>query len=406
MITVREAETLIQNELLNLPAQILPITECSGKILRSPVKADRDFPAFDRVVRDGIAIRFDAWEMGIKRFEVAGIQPAGHSQQTLKDGSHCIEIMTGAMCPIGADTIIMYEDIEWEEAGTKKYALIRQEEVVRGQHLHMQGSDRQKGDLLIPPGTLLGGAEIGVAATVGKTHLAICQPPRVAIISTGDELVDISAIPLPHQIRKSNVYVLSAALESLGIRAERIHLPDSPEFIYNQLSQIRETHPIWILTGGVSKGKKDYVPQVLAQLGIREIFHKIKQRPGKPFWFGRSPNGTPIVFALPGNPVSSFMCFYRYVRPWLLSTLGSDPIPPLYASLLQACEFAPKLTYFMQVQTHLNEWGQLGAIPLEGGGSGDHANLLECNGFLELPCEKDRFWVGEVYPFIPFRNWN
>ena len=155
-----------------------------------------------------------------------------------------------------------------------------------------------------------------------------------------------------------------------------------------------------ILSGGVSKGKFDFIPKTLEHLGVKKLFHQISQKPGKPIWFGRSLSHT--VFALQGNPVSTYMCFYRYLKPWLEKSMGATPKKE-YAILASDFQFVPALTYFLQVKTE-NENGKLMAYPNTGGGSGDFANLKAVDGFLELPLSKPEFKAGEVFPYYSFRS--
>jgi molybdopterin molybdotransferase len=158
---------------------------------------------------------------------------------------------------------------------------------------------------------------------------------------------------------------------------------------------------VLIISGGVSNGKFDFVPQVLQEIGINRLFQGVSQRPGKPFWFGRSDAGK-VAFALPGNPVSTFMCFYRYVQPWILKSTGA-PARESFAVLGKDFSFPPALTYFLQVSV-ANEGGRLVAYPVPGGGSGDFANLKNVDGFLELPLERSDFRAGEVFPYFSFRQ--
>jgi molybdopterin molybdotransferase len=224
--------------------------------------------------------------------------------------------------------------------------------------------------------------------------------PRAAVVASGDELVDIKVKPEPHQIRRSNTYAIQAAMKEMGWPATQFHLPDHEEFLRESLATVLASHDVVILSGGVSKGKFDYIPGVLRDLGVKNLFHNVSQRPGKPFWFGVTSNGK-VVFALPGNPVSTFMCFHRFVKPWLWASFGL-PFTTPSAILGKDFTFEPKLTYFLQVYVE-NIGGRLIADPRAGGGSGDFANLKDVNGFLELPLERTTFKEGEVYPFIPFR---
>jgi molybdopterin molybdotransferase len=273
--------------------------------------------------------------------------------------------------------------------------------ITRGKNIHVRASDRPQGAVILEPGAVIGAAEIGVAATVGKTSLKVVKPPSVAIISTGDELVPVDQTPLPHQIRSSNAATLITALSDWHIEPGVYHLIDDLKGTTEKLKELIETFQILILSGGVSKGKFDYVPQALNNIQVTKEFHKIQQRPGKPFWFGTHHSGT-LVFAFPGNPVSSFMCFQRYFKPWLHRCLGL-PRPQLYAVLAENIFFEPDLTYFTQVKIRLDH-GMLKAHPVEGHGSGDLANLVDADGFMELPRGRDKFLKGECYTIYPFRS--
>ncbi len=397
MITVETATRLIQQEaLLSEPTEVSLAAAC-GRILREPLLADRDFPPFHRVAMDGIAISARDFGNGQRIFPVAGIQAAGKPRSALAGAGRCMEVMTGAVLPEGADAVVRYEDLVME-AGR---AEIRLAEVPPWQHVHRQGSDRRQGALLVREGTLLTPAEIGLAATVGKHRLLVSALPTAMVLSTGDELVAVAETPLPHQIRQSNVHSLAALLRAHGLRAGTGHLPDDPETLRDRLASLLEANDLLVLSGGVSMGKFDHVPQVLAELGVRPLFHRVSQRPGKPLWFGRSDRT--VVFALPGNPVSTFMCTLRYVLPWLRTVQGSPPAPPVVAVLAADFTFTPTLTYFLQVTVRQDPDGRLFATPVAGHGSGDLANLASADGFLELPKDRQDFRSGECFPFYGYR---
>jgi len=403
MITVSEATDIIQANTLTLPITQIPLTEVNSTVLREPIYADRDFPPFHRVMMDGIAIQFDSFQISTDTFVIEGVQLAGAPPQTLQNTNGCLEVMTGAILPFNTDTIIRYEDLQIFEREGKRFARILAAPKSKMQSVHRQGSDRRASDLLIPAGTLLSPAEIAVVATVGKATVQVTQFPRVAIISTGDELVEVNDRPLPHQIRQSNSYMLQAALQEQGIKAQRFHLRDDKVILRTELKNLLGQYDVLLLSGGVSKGKADFVPEILAELGVQNLFHEVAQRPGKPFWFGRVPNG-PVVFALPGNPVSTFVCYYRYVQPWLRLNLGilADLLPK--AVLREEVVFHPDLTYFLPVKVALETSGMLTAQPLTTGGSGDFASLLQADGFLELPQQQSKFSAGEIYSFYGFRK--
>jgi molybdopterin molybdotransferase len=254
----------------------------------------------------------------------------------------------------------------------------------------------------VPAGGLLSAAEIGVTATVGKTQLIVGRLPKVVIISTGDELVDVDETPLPHQIRKSNVHTLAAAISAWGLNFSLLHLKDDKAEILKKLTQSLATYDVLLMSGGVSAGKLDYVPEVLEELGVTKLFHRIAQRPGKPFWFGKAEDGTP-VFAFPGNPVSSFLCLHRYFFPWLRNSMGLLPVESAFAKLTEDFSFKPNLTYFLQVKLQCAENGQMWAAPKMGGGSGDLANLVDADAFLELPDGRQHFSKGEAFPCFRYR---
>ena len=392
MISTKEAEAIIQGARLPYEIESVSLDYSLGRVLAEPLYADRDFPPFHRVAMDGIAIVYETYEQGQRSFPIAAMAPAGTPQVHLNDTRQCVEVMTGTILPAHTDTVIRYEDLRIEG----KIAFIEKDVQVKAkQNVHRRGSDRRSGDLLVTKGQRIGAADIGIAATVGKTELDVVRPPRCIVISTGDELVAPNMVPAPHQIRRSNVYNLKAALQKHGVPADDMHLVDDRAHLVRILQSVLESYELVILSGGVSKGKFDYVPQVLEDLGVRKLFHGVRQRPGKPLWFGHSARN--VVFALPGNPVSSYMCTMRYVLPWLDKVMGLKPKEKVMAVLGEDFTFKPDLTYYLQVKISYSKKGELLAYPIAGGGSGDLANLTKVDAFLELPRGKEHFYVGEVY---------
>ena len=406
MLSVADAFAITQQYPLELPTETVLLTDATGRVLRQSVRADRDFPPFDRVAMDGIAIRFSDYQTELRTFRIVGIQRAGQAQRTLPPPSSgesaCLEVMTGAMLPTGADTVVRYEDV----LIANKQAMITLNDLQIGQHVHRQATDRRAGNELLPVGTRLGPAELAVAASVGQMELVVTTRPRVALVSTGDELVDVADTPLPYQIRRSNTYLLRAALASLGITATLHHIADDEARLTSELAALLADNDLLILSGGVSAGKADFVPDVLARIGVQKRFHKVEQRPGKPLWFGTSDAESgnragsrrgQTVFALPGNPVSTVLCLYRYVLPYLRASLGLPPDPTRYARLAAPVTFQPPLTYFLPIRLRFESDGQTLADPLPGSGSADFANLLDADGFMELPAERSDFGAGEAF---------
>lgn len=367
-------------------------------LLDEPLAADRDFPPFDRVTMDGIAISYASFQKGQRSFPIESTIAAGTPRYTLQHQENCVEIMTGAMMPENADTVIRYEDLSIESG----VATISVDEIQARQNIHFQGIDRKKGDVIVPKGQRIGSPEINIAATLGKSRLNVLVPPRALLVSTGDELVEIDQQPEAYQIRKSNVFGIQAILASWGVSSTLLHLPDDEHTILEKLKPALNDHQMLVLTGGVSKGKFDYLPGVLDQIGVKKLFHRVQQRPGKPFWFGVTPEGA-TVFALPGNPVSSFMCTQVYIRHWLCTSLGI-PQRTQFAKLANPVNFKPDLTYFLECHTWFDAAGTLWADPVFGNGSGDFANLVDGDGFIVIPTGKNQFEKGEVFPFISYRD--
>jgi len=395
MVSVAQAAEIIQSNLYRPRKRMVHLSNAVGRILADEILCDRDFPPFDRAAMDGIAIAYSAWMKNVRSFEIESIQAAGAPQQSLMHEAHCIEIMTGAIVPTGTDAIIRYEDCTIHDGR----AVVNIPQISRYQHVHRQAQDASEGDTLLKPGMIISPAEIALLASVGYAEVPVFSFPDAAVVSTGNELVDVTAIPERYQIRRSNTYALDAAMKQMHWEATHYHLPDEKNILTSALKKIILEHDVVVLSGGVSKGKFDFVPSVLEDVGIKKKFHQVSQRPGKPFWFGAGDDK--IVFALPGNPVSTYMCYYRYIKPWLQASLNVLR-EPAFAILATDFAFAPSLTYFLQVRTK-NEQGRLMAYPDAGGGSGDFANLKDVDGFLELPLERSAFEAGEVFPFIPFR---
>lgn len=270
----------------------------------------------------------------------------------------------------------------------------------RIKNVHFQGSDRKRNETVINSDIQISSAEINVAASCGYSKIKVYKLPRIAVVSTGDELVDIAASPLPHQIRRSNSHMIQSALKDRGMRSNTYHIADNLDHLNNEIDRLVQQYDIIILSGGVSAGKFDFVPKALSNAGVKNIFHKVKQRPGKPLWFGASESG-PVVFGLPGNPVSTFVCLQKYVIPWICECLKVST-PPESAILSEDIAFSKPLTYFAQVKLDCVQ-GSIIASPSLGHGSGDLANLSNADAFMELPMAKERFTKGEAYPIFRYR---
>jgi molybdopterin molybdotransferase len=334
------------------------------RILAETIHADRDFPPFNRATKDGIAINYASLEKGISTFKIEGVLPAGMPQKELKNPEFCLEIMTGAVLPKNTDTIVMYEDLELKDGFATLLTTPNE-----GQNIHEQGADKLKGAALLEKGMKITPAEIGILASVGKKKVLVHKLPKVAVVSTGNELVAVSETPKPHQIRTSNVISLQAALSTENITASHIHISDSKRSITKKIKRALKENDVLILSGGVSKGKFDFIPEVMDDLGVEKVFHKVLQRPGKPFWFGVHDKLQTVVFSFPGNPVSTFINYYTYFIPWLKNSNGlgySDQ----FIKLNDTIENSLGLTLFNLVKTNW-ENGTLYASSIENNGSGE-----------------------------------
>ncbi len=407
MLTPAQAENLVRENLRTFPAEDCALADAQGRILRGDISADRDLPAFDRATLDGYAVRTAdllaaANESG--NFRVTSVQPAGARPSELEPGAGtCIEIMTGAVVPANADCIVPYE--ETARAADSTIAISTAGLALAAGHaIHRRGSDHRAGEPLVLGGTKLTGREIAVAAACGRATLRVSACPKIAVISTGDELVEVAAQPAAHQIRRSNDYALRATLLAAGYpQVDRFHFPDDRAAIEHRLWHVLAEYDFVLLSGGVSKGKFDFLPDELAQQGVQKIFHVVAQRPGKPLWFGRSPRGV-VVFALPGNPVSAFTCLHRYVLPALASASGatSSAFAPTAVKLGGRLMFPSPLTYFIPVAISIGPDAARLATPLPTNTSGDFAALVGTDGFVELPADRTHFPAGLVVPFWPW----
>lgn len=394
--TVSEALKIILNTSENFGTEEVNFLDSVGRVLKEDIIADRDFPPFNRVSMDGIAIASEVFSKGQRVFKIEGVQAAGSKQLTLKNSINCVEAMTGAMLPMNTDVVIQYELLTIEN----KVATVNTDEIKKNKNVHLKGLDRKKGDVLIPKNTKISSAEVGVFATVGKTTVTVAKQPKVMIISTGNELVDVSENPAEHQIRRSNVFTLVSLLDKLKIKTETAHIPDDKNLLLSKIERFLNEYDVLLFSGAVSKGKFDYIPDVLDKLGVQKLFHRVQQRPGKPFWFGKK--GFKTVFAFPGNPVSTFVSCLKYFYSWYYKSVGLNFENQNEAILSEDFYFKPNLTYFLQVKiTQIN--GNIYATPVKGRGSADLVNLVDADAFLELPDNRSNFIKGEVFPLIMYR---
>ena len=361
MISPLEAIELLRNITIPFRTEKMPLAKTLGMNIAEKIVADRDFPPFDRVMMDGIAVK----DISAPTWKIEGILFAGEPVKAIKKTDGALEIMTGATAPRGTEAIIKIEDLSIEK---KIATYIGKMPLEKGQFIHLQGADAPAGSVLVKKRTKIGPVEIAIAATVGKAHIEVESKPHVHIFSTGDEIVGLHETPADHQIRSSNVMMLKSVLLSKGFKANSSHLADSADKIKSSVDKALESNDIILLSGGVSAGKKDLIPGVLAEAGFETVFHKISQKPGRPLLVATRPDGK-VVFAFPGNPISTLTCFWVYFLPWV-----SGEWPEYQVKEIQ---FLPKPS------AEVDQW-----IPVENGevlahnGSGDLINWSRADGLV------------------------
>ncbi len=397
LITVQEALAIILAQSENFGTEQIRFEQSLGRVLHEDIFADRDFPPFDRVSMDGIAITVQPFNEGVRTFKIEGIQPAGSPQIILKNTNNCIEVMTGAILPKNAEAVIPYELVEIENGVAK----VISNDLKYFQNIHKKGLDKKQNDLLIKKNTVISAAEIGVLASVGKSTVTVAKMPKVMVISTGDELVEVEENPATYQIRRSNAHTLVSLLDRLHIKSDSLHISDDKSILKEKIKAVLNEYDVLLFSGAVSKGKFDFLPEVLDELNVNKLFHRVRQKPGKPFWFGKKDSKT--IFAFPGNPVSTFVSCLKYFYPWYQKSVAINFESKQFAVLAENFNFKPDLAYFLQVKLE-NKKGTLFAYPIAGNGSGDLANLVETDAFLELPAGTNSFNKGEVFSVLHFRD--
>lgn len=376
--------------------ELVPLLRSRGRALAENISADRDFPPFPRATRDGYAVRSADLATLPAALRIVGEVRAGSRLAELLGRGEAAEIMTGAPVPDGADAVVMVE-----HAARQGASVVVERAVAAGENIVPTGSEARAGQLLLPHGTRMGFAEIAVAAGVGKAQVNIYSSPRVGILSTGDEVVEVEAHPGPSQIRNSNSYSLSAQVEAAG--AEPVRLPIAPDdpVVLKHLIEEGLGLDLLLLTGGVSMGKYDLVEPVLAEFGAEFFFTGAQIQPGRPVVFGRARRGPDVsatyFFGLPGNPVSTMVTFEIFVRPLLDALCGAPPRKLQFLQARLGAEIQTKtgLTRFLPARLS-GEFERTEVELVRWQGSGDAAAMARANCFLVVPPDRERLAAGEM----------
>jgi molybdopterin molybdotransferase len=367
---------------------VVSVWEALGFVLAQEIKTDRDYPPFNRSTRDGYAVRAAEATAAAKLRCVGEIKAGDIVTQALAQGT-CVQIMTGAAVPAGADAVVMIEHTRLEGA-----AVQFERDTRTGQNIVPRGSEAAAGQTILSRGKRLGYAELALAAQVGAVELQGAKKPRVAILSTGDEVVPVEQTPGPFEIRNSNSVSLAAQVRLAG--GEPVLLGNAADRVEDLRAKIKRglKEDVLVLSGGVSMGKYDLVETVLKELGAEFYFDAVAIRPGKPAVFGRC--GDTFVFGLPGNPVSTMVTFELFVVPALdlLSGAEARTLPLMEARLGEALNEKPGLTHFLPARVRWEGTTPVvKALPWQG--SGDVAALAEANCFLVVPSDREQVAVGE-----------
>lgn len=371
----------------------ISVWDALGYVLAQDVKSDREYPPFDRSTRDGYAVRAAEARSGTKLRNVGEIKAGDTVTEPLAPGT-CVQIMTGAAVPQGGDAVVMIEHTRAEED-----AILFERDAQPGQNIVPRGSEGSPDQIVLSPGMRLGYAELALAAQVGATQLRCAKKPRVAILSTGDEVVSVEKTPGPFEIRNSNSVSLAAQVRLSGGEVVLLGNAADRSDDLGEKIQLGLREDILVLSGGVSMGKYDLVESVLKGLGAEFYFDAVAIRPGKPAVFGRC--GETFVFGLPGNPVSTMVTFELFVTPALdlLSGVEARPLALLEARLGDALHEKPGLAHFLPARV---EWKATKAevSALKWQGSGDIAALAKANCFLVVPADRAEVQTGKLVSIL------
>jgi molybdopterin molybdotransferase len=397
MVSIQEAREIVEGQARSFGSEEVELGAAFGRVLAQSVRADRDYPPFPRATVDGYALRFNDLERGIRQFRVIGTLLAGSESIREISAGDCYKIMTGAAVPGDADMVVRREDVE--EKGNEMVVGPKEPEPWRSfLNIARQAEDLRAADRVIDRPCRCGPAIMGLLATLGCKTVKVAKLPRVAVITTGDEIVEPGKPVSAVQIRNSNRWMLEGALRGEGLGVEQYgHANDNPEALANLIGRSLAFDMV-ILTGGVSAGDADHVPGVLTALGVRPLFHKIAMRPGKPTWCGVAPEGG-MVFALPGNPFSCLVNFALLIKPYIYACWGLERPAPLSLPLAGGRKKRTPLDEFFPVRMEGSP-ARLTQMPLNG--SGDIRLGMQANALALHPAGAGDLGMGADVMFYCF----
>jgi molybdopterin molybdotransferase len=391
MIDVPAAQQLVlRYASCGSPASIPFGLACLDRTLAADIRADSDSPPFDKSMMDGYAVCAANVATPGSWLRVVGMIPAGGTTSTELLPNQAVRIFTGAPMPPGADAVLKQEDVTRDGDDIVVSSLVHV-----GQNIVRRASDMATGDVVLPRGTRIRPAVLGLLATLGCTAVPVVQRTTVSVLATGSELVGVDRQPVGSQIRNSNGPMLAGLALSCGAEVKQETLvPDDPTQLRSAIPSALSSD-VLILSGGVSVGDFDHVPKVLGELGLTTHFHQVKMKPGKPVLFGTL--GSTLVFGLPGNPLSAFVCFHLFVRPALQAMRGRSPdTTPVPALLTADCHSKHDRPTYAPAKLHPH-----GVEPLPWQGSSTIRALVQANALQVLPAGEFRARAGETVPVLP-----
>jgi molybdopterin molybdotransferase len=378
-----------------MPTESVPLLDSMHRILREDVFCDADSPPFDKAIRDGFAVRAEDVASVPTTLTIIGESRAGAGADVVIGQGQCCEIMTGAPLPAGANAVVMVEYTERISPASVRIRKTARED----EGLLRRGAEARAGDQILHCGRPISLADLGLLASTGKNKVTVSRKPRVAVIATGDELVEVNETPQAGQIRNSNTYTVCAQVREAGgepvlLGIARDNLDDLREKIKRGLE-----HDLLLVSGGVSMGKYDLVETVFAEFGVEILFDKVAMKPGKPTVFGH--RGNTFVFGLPGNPISTLVAFHMFVRPLILFLLKAEDTRPkiLEAKLEVPAKCDPQRASLVPALVRFEGGGyRIRTAPWKG--SSDLVGLARANALIMIPCREGTLEAGESAQFL------
>ena len=395
MISVEEALRHVMEQVTPLPPAACRLEDALGCVLANSVASDIDSPPYDKSLVDGYAVRSEDMEHRPAVLDVLEEVTAGQvPTQPLVAGA-CTRIMTGAPLPAQADAVVMVEDSELTGEASVQ---LNPTKVGPGQNILRQGVSMKAGETVLTAGKVLRCIDLGLLAEIGVSQVEVYTSPRVAILSTGDELVEYSARPGPGQIRNSNSVLLKSLVRRCGGVSVDLGIVRDHRDKLQEAIRIALAEDVVVLSGGVSAGVLDLVPAVLDELAVRCVFHKVRLKPGKPLWFGvlETPPKKRLVFGLPGNPVSGLVCFALFVRPALRALSGHAETTLAQQDGKLTRDFThrgPRPTYHPAIVTHREDVCLVETLNWKG--SADMRTLADANALAYFPAGDHRYSAGD-----------